>query len=180
MTSSIHRRDRSSPATCCEMMICPRTRVARLRSEAKTLRAATRRIHRVIQMAPGDTTVGSGPTSATSSARRPRGMRRRRKFRRLVVKYCVWPCKQKLCVCRVVPSLVHRIAGERPNGVQRRPPAQRDDFTAFRVDVAHCNNGAKVTGRAPIARYTGRADVLHVGGLLVPPDFGTPLAKNWH
>jgi hypothetical protein len=77
------------------------------------------------------------------------------------VKHSCRPRKKILGVRRIVASLVHRVASECTNGVQRRPPTQRDDFTAIRVEISHGAGGTKVSGCAPIACYTGRADVLY-------------------
>lgn len=93
---------------------------------------------------------------------------------------CGRPCKKILVVRRIVASLVHRVACECTNGVQRRPPTQRDNFTALRVEISHGDDGTKISGCAPIARYTGRADVLYIGGFLWAPNFGTPFAKYRH
>jgi hypothetical protein len=66
------------------------------------------------------------------------------------VQYSCRARKKILGVRRIVASLVHRVARECTNGVQRRPPTQRDDFTAIRVEVSHGYGGSKVSGCAPI------------------------------
>jgi hypothetical protein len=105
---------------------------------------------------------------------------RRIKFRGFVVKHGCRPRKKILGVRRIVTSLVHRVACECTNSIQRRPPTQRDDFTAIRVEISHCDGGTQVSGCAPIACYAGRADVLHIGGFLWAPNFSTPFTKYWH
>ena len=96
------------------------------------------------------------------------------------MKYSCRARKKILVVRRIVASLVQRVACECTNGVQRRPPTQCDNFTAIRVEIPHGDGGTKISGCVPIACYTGRADVLYVGGFLCAPNFSTPFAKDRH
>ena len=89
-------------------------------------------------------------------------------------------CQKILLVRRIVASMVNLIAGKCTNGVQRGPPTQRDDFTAIRVEITHRDGGTKVPSGVPIAGYTGRTDILDLGGLPRAPNFGTPFAKYRH
>lgn len=72
---------------------------------------------------------------------------------------CGRPCKKILVVRRIVASLVHRVACECTNGVQRRPRTQRDNCTAIRVEISDGNGGTKISGLLVASEPDFTADV---------------------
>jgi hypothetical protein len=122
----------------------------------------------------------SGTSARSRKLRRSLRSSRRIQIRGFVVKHSGRPRKKILGVRRIVARLVHRVACVCANGVQRCPPTQCDDFTAIRVEISHGDSGTKISGCVPITCYSGRADVLYIGGFLWAPNFRTPFAKYRH